>query len=112
MKEKITILIPVYNDTGSVNQLLKDISSVFSSTNGFDFAVLIINDGSTEKLTIQEKINFDIRVLNLQRNIGHQKAIAIGLAYIKDKNTCDKVLVMDGDGQDRRRKTANILSFT
>ena len=34
------------------------------------------------------------------RNLGHQRAIAIGLSFIHRERICDAVLVMDADGQD------------
>ncbi len=98
MKEKIVILIPVYNDAESVNLLIKNISS--SLANRCNYSLLIVDDGSTKSLSIHPSANVDITVLHLQRNIGHQKAISIGLAYAKNKNGCDKLIIMDGDGQD------------
>ncbi len=50
-----------------------------------------------------------MQVLHLQRNIGHQKAIAVGLAYIKENMECDKVLVMDADGEDRPEDALALL---
>ena len=41
-----------------------------------------------------------IDVLRLRRNLGHQRAIAVGLAYIEDCLPPDAVVVMDGDGED------------
>ena len=52
---------------------------------------------------------FTLQILHLQRNIGHQKAIAVGLAYIKENLACDKVLVMDSDGEDKPEDAAALL---
>jgi len=41
-----------------------------------------------------------IEILELRRNLGHQRAIAIGLAYVHANEPCQAVLVMDGDGED------------
>ena len=41
-----------------------------------------------------------IDVLRLRRNLGHQRAIAIGLAYVEDCLQAGAVVVMDGDGED------------
>jgi glycosyltransferase involved in cell wall biosynthesis len=98
MDEKTIILIPVYNDTLSVNLLLKNIVSALGSESGY--LILIVDDGSTDNLDIQQTGAAKIKVLTLKRNIGHQKALAVGLAYIKDKIPCKRVLIMDGDGQD------------
>jgi polyisoprenyl-phosphate glycosyltransferase len=42
-----------------------------------------------------------IAILALRRNLGHQRAIAIALAYIQQHWTGDGVVVMDADGEDR-----------
>ncbi len=41
-----------------------------------------------------------VRRLILKRNLGHQRAIAIGIAYIHHHIPHHAVLVMDGDGED------------
>jgi hypothetical protein len=41
-----------------------------------------------------------LQILELRRNLGHQRAIAIGLAWIHKNEPCQAVLVMDGDGED------------
>lgn len=38
--------------------------------------------------------------MRLYRNLGHQKAIAIGLSYVAEHMQTDKVIVMDADGED------------
>jgi glycosyltransferase involved in cell wall biosynthesis len=42
-----------------------------------------------------------ISTLVLRRNLGHQRAISVGLAYIEQNLKCDAVVVMDADGEDR-----------
>ncbi len=42
-----------------------------------------------------------IQVLRLRRNLGHQRAIAVALAYVQQKLPGDAVVVMDADGEDR-----------
>src|SRR6185312_16511352 len=54
----------------------------------------------------------NIKMLHLQRNIGHQKAIAVGMAFIHDHLECDKVLVMDGDGEDSPEDAARLLAHS
>ncbi|MGA9723897.1 MAG: glycosyltransferase [Candidatus Binatus sp.] len=41
-----------------------------------------------------------IRILRLHRNLGHQRAITIGLVHVQQVMPCDAVLVMDADGED------------
>lgn len=101
MHSHIIILLPVFNDEEALNILLTKLNELFHKEPRFSFSALVINDGSTDTLNIDTITDFEIRLLHLQRNIGHQKAIAIGLAYIKDNLPCDKVLIMDSDGEDK-----------
>ena len=51
-------------------------------------------------LVILKKIN-SIKVLNMKKNQGHTRSIAVGLKYIFEKEDFDYVIPMDGDGEDR-----------
>jgi hypothetical protein len=95
------ILIPVYNDWTSLRILLGKIINVLGVINNENFKFLIIDDGSSEKINKKKFSNFNLTYLQLRRNLGHQRAIAIGLAYLNaaEKNI-SKVIVMDADGED------------
>jgi polyisoprenyl-phosphate glycosyltransferase len=41
-----------------------------------------------------------VSVVELKRNLGHQRAISLGLTYIEAKVETSLVIVMDGDGED------------
>jgi polyisoprenyl-phosphate glycosyltransferase len=110
MPEQIIILIPVFNESESLNILLAELHTSFREFAGTSFSVLVIDDGSVENISIQKTNSFPLQMLHLQRNIGHQKAIAIGLAYIKENLPCDKVLIMDGDGEDRPADAVLLLN--
>src|SRR3989337_4210640 len=101
MNKKLIILFPVYNDVTSINHLLNELNTQFETFPTISVEILVVTDGSSESVIINPVNGFTIHVLNLTRNLGHQKAIAIGLAFIKEKLTCDKILVMDCDGEDR-----------
>ena len=65
--------------------------------------VVLVNDGSTEQFNAdfnaQKK---PLTIINLTINVGHQRAIAIGLSYVREQmQGFDAVIVMDSDGEDR-----------
>ena len=72
-------------------------------SSNINFSIIVVNDGSTEENKIELKNNFiDTTILNLKVNIGHQRAIAVGLQYIyNEKDDYDYVVVMDSDGEDK-----------
>ncbi len=110
MPEQITILIPVFNDVKSLNKLLSELPGSLTGFTAAKFSVLIVDDSSTEKEPVSAPSFFSVQQLHLNRNIGHQKAIAVGLAFIRENYQCDKVLVMDSDGEDRPEDAAALLT--
>lgn len=109
MAEQVVILTPVFNDGESLNILLHELAVSLKVFGDSKFSVLVVDDGSSDNLNIKAPAPFSLQILHLQRNIGHQKAIAIGLAYIKENLPCDKVLVMDSDGEDRPEDAVALL---
>lgn len=101
MPEQIVILTPVFNDGESLEMLLEELAFSCKGFANSKFSVLAVDDGSTDKLAIKVPEIFSLQILHLHRNIGHQKAIAVGLAYTRENIVCDKVLVLDSDGEDR-----------
>ena len=87
----VVICIPVFNDAKSATLLLNQIDSVAAGL-PYDFAVVFVDDGSREEECVA--------LLRLRRNLGHQRAIAIGLSFIAAETDADYVVVMDGDGED------------
>ena len=102
---KLNILMPVYNDMDIAVTLIEHINNVLENQN-VTASIVLINDGSTDVgtgqyLTGQLKYISFVDVVNLERNIGHQRAIAVGLTKIYEEYPCDAVLVMDADGEDK-----------
>ena len=95
-KKNIYCLTPVYNDWDSFAVLIQEILQLKQNLCSYNFFVIAVNDGSTEDLTE----NFDYKsipttILNLKINIGHQRAIAVGLQYIYNEvSDYDFVVVM------------------
>ena len=109
MAEQIIILIPVFNDEESLNILLEQLPVSLKEFTDSKFSVLVVDDGSGDNLKIKSHSFSSLQILHLQRNVGHQKAIAVGLAYIKENIPCDKVLVMDSDGEDQPQDAIVLL---
>jgi glycosyltransferase involved in cell wall biosynthesis len=99
---RIAILMPVYNDWASAQKLLVAIDAAMPCAT----RILLVDDGSTEnpETTGPEKLSRieTVDVLHLRRNLGHQRAIAVGLVYVHQNwPDLDAVVVMDADGEDR-----------
>ncbi len=101
--KKFQILIPVYNDWPSVLKLLDNIDSEIEKLDG-EFSILIVNDGSTEKIPEVKKIQKNIKsikIMNMKKNQGHTRSNATGIKYLSEKGNFDYLIIMDGDGEDR-----------
>ena len=101
----LTILTPVLNDWTSLAAMLTDLDRELEHT-GLAAEVVVVDDGSTvspgvEMATCRFSRISRVELLHLRRNLGHQRAIAIGLAFIHGERPCEAVVVMDADGQDR-----------
>ncbi len=103
-KFKLIILVPIFNDWEALYQLLLQIDQINLSSE-IELNILVIDDFSSEEIPINsyqekyQKIN-QFNILKLRRNLGHQRAITIGLCYVYKHLECDAVVVMDGDGED------------
>lgn len=98
------ILTPVFNDWNAAGILLTRIDQVLSQ-HGLSASVLLIDDGSsspTRNLNVPETFTAieRIDILPLRRNLGHQRAICIGLCHLESQGLGLPLLVMDADGED------------
>ena len=100
----IVVLIPVFNDWDSAHLLLLDLDRVLQSAK-LMATVLLVDDSSTTPMpdSIRTPLSSIRRldILELRRNLGHQRAIAVALAFVHASLPCDAVAVMDGDGEDK-----------
>jgi hypothetical protein len=111
----LVILMPVYNDWQALLLLLPSLDQQLDS-HGFVAAVLVVDDGSTMSIPAslgQSSSGFksikSIDVLPLHRNLGHQRAIAVGLSYIEATRRCSSVVIMDSDGEDDPKDVPRLI---
>lgn len=115
----VIMIIPVFNDWAAVTHLLQNLDAAFDAEGISGGRVLLIDDGSTDAapVTLVEEATGGrglralrgVDVLRLRRNLGHQRAIAIGLAYVEANVRSEAVVVMDGDGEDAPEDVPRLL---
>lgn len=100
--KNIYVLTPVYNDWDSFSVLIQEISALKQRVRQYNFYVVAVNDGSIEEIPNDfDYKNISVTTLNLKINVGHQRAIAVGLQYVYNEiSDNDFVVVMDSDGED------------
>lgn len=113
VNNSILVLIPVFNDWKPLEILLMHLDKILDDRN-LQAEVLVVDDASgmsAHNNFMPSNLKFikKIDILELSRNLGHQRAIAIGLAYIEANVVCQAVVVMDGDGEDDPRDVLRLI---
>lgn len=109
--KKIIILIPVFNDWESLNQLVFEINKKIIDVKDFLFECIIVNDASTSDRSLilkPGKIN-SFKILNMKKNKGHARCNAFGIRYINQNENFDYVILMDGDGEDQPAEVRKLI---
>ena len=99
----VIILLPVYDDWRALALLLVDVDAVLRKEN-VTAAGVVVDDGSTEAppAALPPLTHVaSVEVVRLRRNLGHQRAIAVGLAHVSASPVPEAIVVMDSDGEDR-----------
>lgn len=96
--------MPVFNDWSAAALLLRDLDRVFDSA-GIRPRVLVIDDGSTQPAPddfpgAPLRAIPSIEILDLYRNLGHQRALCCGMVHLHQNMAFDGLLVLDADGED------------
>lgn len=96
----LSVVVPCYNEEGSIDALLKRLSHVCEQEVKQDFEIVLVNDGSSDRTwsLITEAVNQSRSVVgvNLSRNCGHQLALSAGLEICRG----EQIFILDADLQD------------
>lgn len=100
MKEKISIVVPCYNEEEAIPIYYDTMKKIMEQMSYVDFEIIFVNDGSKDK-TLQicrEIASNDTRIkyISFSRNFGKEAAMYAGFS----KTTGDYIAVMDVDLQD------------
>ncbi|KKR88163.1 MAG: Glycosyl transferase family 2 [Candidatus Curtissbacteria bacterium GW2011_GWA1_41_11] len=101
MKKTISIVIPLYNEEGNVDELCRQLNQLFREEKKYNFEVITVEHGSTDatfsKLLKIRKKNKNFKILQLSRNFGNvDAAISAGLKFSKG----NAAVILMGDLQE------------
>lgn len=100
MPERISLVVPCYNEEQSLPYFWAEVQQVMQKMNYVDFELIFVNDGSRDKTldVLRELAKKDSRVkyLSFSRNFGKEAAMFAGLEHARG----DYAAVMDADLQD------------
>ena len=82
-KDKISIVVPCYNEEASLPIFYKEINRISKEMSECDFELLFINDGSRDKtlsiLRDMAKKDKRVRYISFSRNFGKEAGMWAGL---------------------------------
>ncbi|WP_422039191.1 glycosyltransferase [Roseibium sp.] len=107
---RIIIVTPVYEDFEASSRLFQELQAEL----GDSVYIVAVDDGSVKQpldTSSLDQAGARGTVLKLRRNVGHQKAIAIGVGYVSTHISDNQlVVVMDSDGEDLPSSIPKLLS--
>ena len=106
-----TVVVPVFNDWAALQPLVAGIAA--ASSGGRLPRLVIVDDGSSEPgpdLAALAGTGASGEILRLNRNLGHQGAIAVGLCHVVARDDGGVIAIMDGDGEDRPEDLPRLLA--
>lgn len=96
----LVIVTPIYEDLEASSRLFQALANEFAKA----VYIVAVDDGSLKQpldIFAIKSTGLDGAVIRLKRNVGHQRAISIGLGYVAEHmDKSQKVIVMDSDGED------------
>jgi dolichol-phosphate mannosyltransferase len=111
MTPDVSIVVPVFNETGNVGPLAREIAAAFA---GQAYEMIFVDDASTDStradlIALKAELP-SLRVLSHQRNSGQSRSVRTGILAAR----APIVVTMDGDGQndpaDAPRLAARLLA--
>ncbi len=106
--QKISVLVPLFNEEESLTKLSNQISDVFDKISS-DYEILFVDDGSTDNslkvIKDLSRTNNKIRYISFRKNYGKSAALNVGFKSASG----DVVVTMDADLQDDPGEIPNLL---
>ncbi len=91
MRPKVLIIVPAFNEAGSITAVVEDLHRVCS-----DYDVLVVDDGSTDQTA--QRVPVGTSVVRLPFNLGIGGAMQTGYRYAA-MHDYDIAVQLDADGQ-------------
>ena len=105
-KMKLSFVIPVFNEQGSLKQLY---SEIIENIKEYEYEIIFVDDGSTdESYNILQKLaseDNNVKLIKLRKNFGKSAGLNIGFEAAKG----DVVFTMDADLQDDPKEIEQFL---
>ena len=111
MKKKISIIIPAFNEQGSISDLLSKIRNECKVNNYTNIEVICVDDGSSDNTAIiaekkLKELKIKSKILSFKTN--HGKSVALNEGF--NNASGDIIITMDADLQDDPKEIVNFVN--
>lgn len=107
---RFAVVMPIYEDEEASTRLFRELAAEY----GDRVYVVAVDDGSINQpvqIEALQRHGLNGVVIQLKRNVGHQRAIAIGINYVADKMPdMPCTVVMDSDGEDTPQSIKQLVA--
>ncbi len=108
-KEKVSVVIPVYNGEKSIGRLVEELVAELSGS--YQLEIVLVNDNSPDKSEVACTHLFQeypgiVRFYSLAKNVGEHNAVMAGL----NQTSGDYVVIMDDDFQNPISEVIKLLN--
>lgn len=97
----LAVVSPVFNDWVCADELATRLANLADALP--PIALYLVDDGSSDRVNLNPHRWADritVNVITAGTNLGHQRAIAVGLVQVVTEGTADAIAVIDADGED------------
>ena len=109
MKKKVSFVIPCYNSSQTIGNVIAEIKETMEELNQYCYEVILVNDCSPdntfEVIEALCKENPNICGVNLAKNFGQHGALMAGFHQV----TGDILVCLDDDGQTPANEVGKLL---
>lgn len=101
---RTAVVVPCFNDWASLAHVLDEIDQSFAAAH--PARIIIVDDGSNTpvpaEITTTRYHHLErVDVVTLGANMGHQRALCVGLTVALEDTAVEHIALMDSDGEDR-----------
>jgi hypothetical protein len=102
--DKYVVISPFYNEEKGIAVFLYELEKIFAKTS-YGYTVIMVDDCSIDsgfdklKSFKFQSENYELKIIRMKYNVGHQSAIKYGLRYARNFDALGYI-VIDSDGED------------
>lgn len=106
MSSRVSVVVPIYNEEGNVEELHREIKAVCEA-NQYIYEIIFIDDGSSDKTVELAKKLKPLKLIQMRRNFGQTAAMDAGIKAAQ----YDYIITMDGDLQNDPADIPNLIAY-